>query len=83
MLRYVAEDHSVTTVTGSSQFVNLDMAAIAWNAAGSYAYVAGESGYIWAYYEGKMDKVCLRSLTMNPAVTLPILLVKKKHNCVQ
>ena len=29
MLRYVAEDHSVTTVTGSSQLVNLDMAAIA------------------------------------------------------
>ena len=53
MLRYVAEDHSVTTVTGSSQLVNLDMAAIAWNAAGSYAYVAGESGYIWAYYEGQ------------------------------
>ena len=41
MLRYVAEDHSVTTVTGSSQLVNLDMAAIAWNGQ-KLRHVAGE-----------------------------------------
>ncbi len=53
MLRYVAEDHSVTTVSGSNQLVNLDMAAVAWNAAGSVAYVGGESGWVWAYHEGQ------------------------------
>ncbi|MEE2747099.1 MAG: hypothetical protein VX473_01340 [Candidatus Thermoplasmatota archaeon] len=53
LLRYVAEDHSVTTVSGSVQLNNLDMAAVAWNAAGSNAYIGGEDGYIWAYHEGE------------------------------
>jgi len=53
MLRYVAEDHSVNTVTGSAQLNGVDVAAIAWNAAGSVAYVGGEDGWIWAYHEGQ------------------------------
>jgi len=53
MLRYVAEDHSVTTVSGSFHLANLDMAAVAWNAAGSNAYIGGEDGYLWAYHEGE------------------------------
>ena len=53
MLRYVADDHSVNTVSGSVQLNNLDMAAVAWNAAGSDAYLGGEGGYIWAYHEGE------------------------------
>ncbi|MEE2759032.1 MAG: hypothetical protein VYA86_03525 [Candidatus Thermoplasmatota archaeon] len=53
MLRYVAEDHSVTTVTGSSQLNGVDIAGVAWNAAGSVAYLGGESGWIWAYHEGQ------------------------------
>ena len=53
MLRYVADDHSVNTVSGSVQLNNLDMAAVAWNAAGSEAYLGGEGGYIWAYHEGE------------------------------
>jgi len=53
MLRYAAEDHSVTTVSGSAVLNNLDMAAVAWNAAGSNAYIGGEDGYLWAYHEGE------------------------------
>ena len=53
MLRYVAEDHSVNTVTGSAQLNGVDVAAVAWNAAGSVAYVGGEDGWIWAYHEGQ------------------------------
>ena len=53
MLRYVAEDHSVTTVTGSAQLNGVGIAAVAWNAAGSVAYVGGENGWIWAYHEGQ------------------------------
>ena len=53
MFRYVAEDHSVTTVSGSVQLNGIDIAAVAWNAAGSDAYLGGEDGYIWAYHEGE------------------------------
>ena len=53
MLRYVAEDHSVTTVSGSVQLNGIDIAAVAWNAAGSDAYLGGEDGYLWAYHEGE------------------------------
>ena len=53
MFRYVAEDHSVTTVSGSAQLNGVDVAAVAWNAAGSDAYVGGEDGWLWAYHEGE------------------------------
>ena len=53
MFRYVAEDHSVTTVSGSAQLNGVDVAAVAWNAAGSNAYVGGEDGWLWAYHEGE------------------------------
>ena len=53
MLRYVAEDHSVTTVSGSVQLNGIDIEAVAWNAAGSDAYLGGEHGYLWAYHEGE------------------------------
>ena len=51
MLRYAAEDHSVTTVSGSAQLNGVDIFAVAWNAAGSEAYVGGEDGWLWAYHE--------------------------------
>ena len=66
MLRYVAEDHSVTTVSNSTQLVNLDMATVAWNAAGSVAYVGGESGWIWAYYEGQNGQGVFELITDEP-----------------
>ena len=53
MLRYAAEDHSITTVSGSAQFGSLDMRGVAWNAAGNWAYIGGEDGWIWAYQEGE------------------------------
>jgi len=53
MLRYAAEDHSVTTVSGSVQLQGVDIAAVSWNAAGSDAYVGGEDGWMWAYHEGE------------------------------
>ena len=53
MLRYVAEDHSVTTVSGSVLLNGIDIQAVAWNAAGSDAYLGGEDGYLWAYHEGE------------------------------
>ena len=53
MLRYATEDHSVTTVSGSSQLGSLDMRGVAWNAAGNWAYIGGEDGWIWAYQEGE------------------------------
>jgi len=53
MLRYKASNYAVNTVSGSIQLHNLDMAAVAWNAAGSNAYLGGEGGHIWSYYEGE------------------------------
>ena len=53
MFRYVAEDHSVTTVSGSAQLNGVDVGAVAWNAAGSDAYVGGADGWLWAYHEGE------------------------------
>jgi len=66
MLRYVSDDHSVTTVSGSAQLNNLDMAAIAWNAAGSNAYVGGEDGYLWAYHEGEGGQGVFQLLITEP-----------------
>ena len=66
MLRYASEDHSVTTVSGSAQLNNLDMAAIAWNAAGSNAYVGGEDGYLWAYHEGEGGQGVFQLLITEP-----------------
>ncbi len=53
LLRYAGEDHSVTTVSGSGVMAGVDLAAVAWNAVGTYAYVGGEDGWIWAYHEGE------------------------------
>ena len=53
MLRYAAEDHSVTTVSGSVQLNGINIGAVAWNAAGSEAYVGGDGGWLWAYHEGE------------------------------
>ena len=53
MLRYAAEDHSVTTVSGSAVLNGVDIASVAWNAAGSDAYTGGEGGWLWAYHEGE------------------------------
>ncbi len=64
MLRYAAEDHSVTTVSGSGALMGLDMAAVAWNGAGSVAYVGGEGGWIWAYHEGE-DGIGVFELIVN------------------
>jgi hypothetical protein len=66
MLRYAAEDHSVTTVSGSSQLNNLDMAAVAWNAAGSNAYIGGQDGWIWAYHEGEGGQGVFQLLVDEP-----------------
>jgi len=70
MLRYVAEDHSVTTVSGSAQLNNLDMAAVAWNAAGSNAYIGGEDGYLWAYHEGEGGQGVFQLLVQEAASTI-------------
>jgi len=67
MLRYASEDHSVTTVSGSAQLNNLDMAAIAWNAAGADAYVGGEDGYLWAYHEGEGGQGVFQLLISEPS----------------
>ena len=54
MFRYVAEDHSVTTVSGSATNLGgVDVGAVAWNAAGSDAYVGSAEGWLWAYHEGE------------------------------
>ena len=53
MQRYAADNHTVTTVSGSGALNGVDLAAVAWNAAGSVAYVGGEGGWIWAYHEGE------------------------------
>ena len=54
MFRYVAEDHSVTTVSGSATNLGgVDIGAVAWNAAGSDAYVGSTEGWLWAYHEGE------------------------------
>ena len=82
MLRYVSEDHSVTTVTGSVQLNNLNMAAVAWNAAGSNAYIGGEDGYIWAYHEGEGGQGVFQLLndTKNSPIT-DIACQPEKHLC--
>ena len=67
MLRYVAEDHSVNTVSGSVQLNQIDIAAVAWNAAGSHAYVGGENGWMWAYHEGEDGQGNFQPLVDEPA----------------
>jgi hypothetical protein len=69
MLRYAAEDHSVTTVSGSGALNGVDIAAVAWNAAGSVAYVGGEGGWIWAYHEGA-DGIGVFELIVNESGSL-------------
>ncbi|HIF04946.1 MAG TPA: hypothetical protein EYQ80_06050 [Candidatus Poseidoniales archaeon] len=53
LLRYAAEDYSVTTVSGSGQLNGVDLTSVSWNAAGTDAYIGGVDGWIWAYHEGE------------------------------
>ncbi|MEC8926696.1 MAG: hypothetical protein VYB17_00370 [Candidatus Thermoplasmatota archaeon] len=67
MFRYVAEDHSVTTVSGSSTNLGgVDIGAVAWNAAGSDAYVGSAEGWLWAYHEGEGGQGAFQLIVEEP-----------------
>ena len=47
VLRYAADDHSVTDAGGSEDFGGEPLTAVAWNQGGSWAYIGSDNGTIW------------------------------------
>ena len=47
VLRLLLSNNSIERVGGNLEFGNTDLFAVSWNGDGSWAYVGGESGWIW------------------------------------
>ena len=85
MLRYATSDHSVTHVAGSTAFfLGQSLSAVAWDAAGGWAYVGTPDGSIVRYREnanGNGEFFTLND-TKSSAI-LDIACLKKMHShCV-
>jgi len=49
VLRLIISNHSIEEAGGSSDFGDTELKAVSWNGDGSWAYVAGEGGWIWKF----------------------------------
>ena len=47
ILRFAADDYSLTQAGEKMNFGQTDLNAVAWNTAGSWAYVGGDDGWLW------------------------------------
>ena len=47
VLRLLLSNNSIERIGGTLEFGNTDLFAVSWNGDGSWAYVGGESGWIW------------------------------------
>ena len=47
ILRYAADDYSLTQAGEKLNFGQTQLNAVAWNTAGSWAYVGGDDGWLW------------------------------------
>jgi len=47
ILRYAADDFSLTQAGEKMNFGQTDLNSVAWNTAGSWAYVGGDDGWLW------------------------------------
>ena len=58
ILRYAADDFSLTQAGEKMNFGQTDLNSVAWNTAGSWAYVGGDDGWLWrirAQGDGGLD----------------------------
>jgi len=58
ILRYAASDFSLTQAGEKMNFGQTDLNSVAWNTAGSWAYVGGDDGWLWrvrAQADGGLD----------------------------
>ena len=62
VLRLLLSNNSIERVGGNLEFGNTDLFAVSWNGDGSWAYVGGESGWIWrirGFAEGGLEAIPL------------------------
>ena len=53
ILRYIGLNRTVEPAGGTTAVERSRLTAVAWNTAGSWAYIGGESGWIWRYRGGE------------------------------
>ena len=59
ILRYTADDYSLTQAGEKMNFGQTGLNSVAWNTAGSWAYVGGDDGWLWrvrAEGDGGLEK---------------------------
>ena len=62
VLRLLLSNNSIERVGGNLEFGSTDLFAVSWNGDGSWAYVGGESGWIWrirGFAEGGLEAIPL------------------------
>ena len=62
VLRLLLSNNSIERIGGTLEFGNTDLFAVSWNGDGSWAYVGGESGWIWrirSIGEGELEAIPL------------------------